>query len=170
MSQILNDYLLVESKRPPRGNKAGMTIKKGERFFAQRLSEHSILVYFAWGPPLAETLEDYEIVGEMQSLFDADVRNQMYSEMKNTIKILQEEKSIKPNITKVISNNRATIVFFDDGEKVVVKLQKGDKKDLEKAIMAACSKKLLGSYTEVLNALEKIEKNRVKYCCVLGQK
>ena len=51
--------------------------------------------------------------------------------------------SIDFNIKKVIHNNSATIVFWETGDKTVVKKQKGEKNDIEKAIMAAYMKKAL---------------------------
>lgn len=48
-------------------------------------------------------------------------------------------------IKKVIFNAPATIVFWADGTKTVVKCGKGDKWDPEKGLAMACAKKLLGN-------------------------
>ena len=51
----------------------------------------------------------------------------------------------KYNIERVIFNNPATIVFWEDGTKTVVKRQKGDRWDREKGIAMAIAKKLYGN-------------------------
>lgn len=61
----------------------------------------------------------------------------------------------KFGIRKVIFNNPATIVFWEDGTKTVVKRQKGDRWDKEKGIAMAIAKKLYG--------------NTGKYCDILKE-
>ncbi len=52
----------------------------------------------------------------------------------------------KASIDNVIFNNPATIVFWSDGTKTVVKRQKGDKKfDPEKGLAMAICKKIMGN-------------------------
>ena len=48
-------------------------------------------------------------------------------------------------IERVLFNKPATIVFWADGTKTVVKCRKGDKWDAEKGLAMACAKKLLGN-------------------------
>lgn len=48
-------------------------------------------------------------------------------------------------IKKVIFNNPATIVFWSDGTKTVVKIQKGEVFDHEKGLAMAISKKMFGN-------------------------
>lgn len=48
-------------------------------------------------------------------------------------------------ITKVIFNDPATIVFWNDGSKTVVKCNSEDKFDPEKGLAIACMKKLFGN-------------------------
>ena len=48
-------------------------------------------------------------------------------------------------IKRVIFNNPATIIYWKDGTKTVVKCQPGDTWDEEKGFMAAYLKKLLGN-------------------------
>ena len=50
----------------------------------------------------------------------------------------------KPEIEKVIFNNPATIVIWNDGTKTVVKAQEGDEWDEEKGLAMAICKKLIG--------------------------
>ena len=56
-----------------------------------------------------------------------------------------EVKVSEGRIKNVIFNAPATIVFWADGTKTVVKCRKGDKFDPEKGIAMACAKKLLGN-------------------------
>ena len=51
---------------------------------------------------------------------------------------------IVPAVEKVIYNNPATIVFWNDGTKTVVKCQKEDTFSKSAGLYAAISKKMLG--------------------------
>lgn len=51
----------------------------------------------------------------------------------------------RPTVDRVIFNSPATIIFWTDGTKTVVKCQPGDTYDEEKGFMAAYLKKLLGN-------------------------
>lgn len=53
-----------------------------------------------------------------------------------------------PEIKNVIFNNPATIVFWDDGTKTVVKCQEGETYDPEKGLAMAISKRMLGNKYE----------------------
>lgn len=58
--------------------------------------------------------------------------------------------SSEPKIKEIIFNGPATIVFWPDGTKTVVKCDPRDEFDPEKGLAMACAKKLLGDdfYTE----------------------
>ena len=56
-----------------------------------------------------------------------------------------KSKSSIPDIENVIFNEPATIVFWSDGSKTVVKCQDGDIYDPEKGLAMAISKKALGN-------------------------
>ena len=62
----------------------------------------------------------------------------IYSDLVNSI-------MLKPTIKKVIFNNPATIVFWEDGTKTVVKAGDGDIYDPEKGLAMAFAKKFLGN-------------------------
>lgn len=49
-------------------------------------------------------------------------------------------------VKDVIYNNPATIVFWSDGEKTVVKCGKGDTYDAEKGLFAAIAKRTSGNH------------------------
>ena len=66
------------------------------------------------------------------------------------------EKKLK--ITRVVFNDPATIVFWTDGTKTVVKQQKCDKKkkfDPEKGLAMAIAKKALGNQGNYFNEIRK---------------
>lgn len=61
---------------------------------------------------------------------------------------------IKVEIEKIIVSGPATVVFWADGTKTVVKLRDGDKDSMESAVSAALVKRILGnSRTKVLEFL-----------------
>lgn len=66
---------------------------------------------------------------------------------------------LRPDIKKVIYNDPATIIFWEDGTKTVVQCQKGDDYDPEKGLVMAIAKKALGNTSRALNdVLHKWEK------------
>ena len=60
-----------------------------------------------------------------------------------------------PEIKNVIFNDPATIVFWEDGTKTVVKCQDGDEFDLEKGLSMAIAKKAYGNKGSYCNKLKK---------------
>ena len=60
-----------------------------------------------------------------------------------------------PDIKNVIFNDPATIVFWKDGTKTVVKCQDGDEFDLEKGLAMAIVKKAYGNKGSYCNKLKK---------------
>ena len=60
-----------------------------------------------------------------------------------------------PEIKKVIFNDPATIVFWEDGTKTVVKCQDGDEFDPEKGLAMAIVKKAYGNKGNYCNKLKK---------------
>lgn len=58
-------------------------------------------------------------------------------------------------IKRVIFNKPATIVFWANGDKTVVKCQKGEKYDKEKGLAMAVSKYIYGNKSNFNNIFEK---------------
>lgn len=58
-------------------------------------------------------------------------------------------------IEKVIFNDPATIVFWDDGTKTVVKCRKSDTFNKETGLAFCCAKKLLGNKSDYKKNLKK---------------
>lgn len=69
----------------------------------------------------------------------------------NTIRTMQ---TVIPKIKDVIYNDPATIVFWEDGTKTVVKC-KNEKFDPEKGLAMAFSKKMLGNKGNYYNIFKK---------------
>lgn len=68
------------------------------------------------------------------------------------------------NIKKVIFNDPATIVLWDDGTKTIVKCQDGEKYDKEKGLALCISKKVLGNkgnYNEVFKKYIQYERKNI---------
>lgn len=65
-------------------------------------------------------------------------------------------------VKKVIFNNPATIIFWDDKTKTVVKCQEGDTYDKEKGFVMAYLKKMLGNKNEFNKEIHKWVKEESK--------
>ena len=62
-----------------------------------------------------------------------------------------------PGIKKVILNNPATIILWNDGTKTVVKCSKNEKFDPEKGLAMAISERVLGSYSKFKKIMDSAE-------------
>ena len=60
-----------------------------------------------------------------------------------------------PEVEKVVFHDPATIVYWKDGTKSVVKCSEGDKYDPEKGFAIAVAKKVYGSYTNFEKQMKK---------------
>lgn len=58
-------------------------------------------------------------------------------------------------VKKIIKNGPATIVFWTDGTKTIVKLQEGDQDDIYAGFTAALAKKIFGSTSKVRKIMKK---------------
>lgn len=87
------------------------------------------------------------------SLFPAKIKS-IDHYMLNGLDVAANTKHVS-KINKVIFNDPATIVFWCDGTKTVVKAQNGEKYDPEKGLMAAITKKALGNKGNYYNVIEK---------------
>lgn len=111
--------------------------------------------------PFADGLRATAIIDEVHEYMKNDVKTsyELYEEMRKLRELEREAKKIgcrvvaeswfksvnMPGIEKVIFNDPATIVIWDDGTKTVVKAQKGELFDPEKGLAMAVSKKALGN-------------------------
>ena len=71
-------------------------------------------------------------------------------------------KRFAPSIKKVIFNDKATIVIWEDGVKTVVKCMEGEPYDKEKGMAMAIAKRVLGNkdgwYSEIKKWVYKNDK------------
>ena len=68
---------------------------------------------------------------------------------------MKQDHNRLPDIKNVIFNDPATIVFWSDGSKTVVKVQDGDEYNEEKGLAMAISKKALGNKGNYCNVFKK---------------
>lgn len=78
-----------------------------------------------------------------------DILDYLEENMKETLFTLNLK------IEKVVFNEPATIVFWSNGDKTVVKCQKGDKFDKEKGIALAVTKYVFGNKSNYNNTVKK---------------
>lgn len=87
---------------------------------------------------------------------DIELQKAIYRNMINSMYgIKTAEKNYIPEIKNVIFNDPATIVFWNDGTKTVVKCQPGDHFDPEKGLAMAIAKKAYGNKGSYCNQLKK---------------
>ena len=72
--------------------------------------------------------------------------------------IFYPKENVIPPIEKVIFNPPATIVFWDDGEKTVVKCKESEEFDHECGLAMAIAKRYFGSRSEFKKAIEMAKK------------
>lgn len=78
-----------------------------------------------------------------------------YNRLLDSLSYKSYSSSVVPAIEKVIFNKPATIVFWSDGTKTVVKVQKGDKFNKEKGLAMAITKKALGNEGNYYDEIKK---------------
>lgn len=66
----------------------------------------------------------------------------------------EEDIAFFPVVDRIVFNDPATIVFWDDGTKTVVKCMKGEKFERYAGFAAACTKKLFGSTSRAKAIME----------------
>lgn len=91
---------------------------------------------------------------------DVEMTREAYKMMVNDLYGYKGEHAAKPyagpyKIQKVIFNDPATIVFWPDGSKTVVKCQVGDVYDPEKGLAMAIVKKVYGNKGSYCNEIKK---------------
>lgn len=99
---------------------------------------------------------------EIRSYIDTDTK--ITSEIFKSIVNSRFAKRKVPTIKNVIFNDPATIVFWSDNTKTVVKTQNGEEFDPEKGLAMAISKKALGNEGSYYNDIKKhVEKYYANY-------
>lgn len=88
---------------------------------------------------------------------DMEIAHQSVYSRDKTLDFLKELFRNQARVVRVVHNGPATVLFWDDGTKTVVKLQNGDTDDHEKAIMAGMLKRLYPNWQDVLRKKNVIE-------------
>lgn len=107
-------------------------------------------------------LDKYNVYGEAVVKVGGKINSPGYINGNNLERTYKEGRTYSPTryvngskIKKVIFNDPATIVFWSDGTKTVVKCQDGDMFDLEKGLAMAIAKKAMGNQGNYCNELKK---------------
>lgn len=87
--------------------------------------------------------------------FAASQKKTPYSDMFKNITIPTLKLDMSRKITNVIFNNPATIVFWDDGTKTVVKCQNNETFDPEKGLAMAIAKRFFDNKGSYFNQIKK---------------
>ena len=135
------------------------------------LGQPTIPSYKSAFPTIGVDLENIDASKEMENTqaqqrvkyVDTDTAAQVVryvdEDTKQAVKMCKEMLNMRFGkyfeIQKVIFNAPATIVFWKDGTKTVVKAQKGDKFDPEKGLAMAFAKRALGDKGNYYNVFQK---------------
>ena len=94
-------------------------------------------------------------VNDVWKGFTEDQKKFVYFMLSEALNESRKDVTIK----RIIFNGPATVVFWTDGTKTVVRYQDGTEvtDDREKAVFAACAKKLMGTNTTGSNYLDRIK-------------
>ncbi len=98
----------------------------------------------------------------MINAFDEDCNKEFIDYLKEKLTEFAQENCVK----KIVRNGPATIVFWDDGTKTIVKRAEGTKDDIYMAFCSAFTKKMLGNNSRIKrvifkNLIEEGEKKNV---------
>ena len=113
--------------------------------------------------PVEKTIEsrNYFLEGSMRSAYlGGAISKKEYDKMfkqhrKAFHNRLAESRIVFPGIENVIFNHPATIVYWDDGTRTVVKVQGSDAFDPEKGLAMAIAKKAFGNKGAYFNEIKK---------------
>ena len=94
--------------------------------------------------------KNFNLPKNIKKYFDTDIA--MTKQLVNSV---YGRNAFKGGIKNVIFNDPATIVFWNDGSKTVVKTQDGDEFDPEKGLAMAISKKVLGNKYDYYNTFNR---------------
>lgn len=106
--------------------------------------------------------EDEEVTMNGVSVLDEDCNKRFIDCLKEILIKFAQENCVK----KIVRNGPATIVFWDDGTKTIVKRAEGTKDDIYMAFCSAFTKKMLGTNSRIKriifnNLIEEGEKKNV---------
>lgn len=98
----------------------------------------------------------------MNNVFNEDCNKKFIDLLKEILTEFAQENCVK----KIVRNGPATIVFWEDGTKTIVKRAEGTKDDIYMAFCSAFTKKMLGNNSRIKrvifkNLIEEGEKKNV---------
>lgn len=128
--------------------------------------EMNLLQGYAFAKREMEAKQNQQRVGYVNPHNRAQIIHYIEEDIKQTTKLCKEMLNMKYGtcfgIAKVVFNNPATIVFWADGTKTVVKAGKGDRFDPEKGLAMAIAKRALGNEGNYYNVFrEHLPKTKV---------
>lgn len=80
-------------------------------------------------------------------------------------KNVQKKERTLPTVERTIMNKRATVIFWCDGTKTVVKRRKGEKQNRELAVLYAIAEKALGSKKARTEFIENVTDGKYENEC-----
>lgn len=102
-----------------------------------------------------ESLEALELVKPDADICEKEeLRKEILSKMA-TIKVAKTKNSYSLNVSKIIFNPPATIVFWEDGTKTVVKCSAEDEFNEYYGLLAALGKKAYGNNSQIKKLIDK---------------
>lgn len=87
----------------------------------------------------------------MNNVFNEDCNKEFIDYLKEKLTEFAQENCVK----KIVRNGPATIVFWDDGTKTIVKRAEGTKDDIYMAFCSAFTKKMLGNNSRIKRVIFK---------------
>lgn len=129
------------------------------------ITEKYKTLYFVWDNDERYYVIDWDITGGMVLTASANFEMKMTAQLNDEqLKVWEaalgigngqkhkSENAVQP--TKILIQGTATIIWWSDGTKTVVKCQKGDKMDPEKGIAMCVMKKIMGTNETHSNYLD----------------
>ncbi len=132
----VNDYVIVKLRRNTRGRQE----VPQETSVGKLISSTDVLVYSAYGQPQMYPTTELVFLGFAKTFEELEEEAFRVHQTNLQAKIRMKLPTM---VTRVIVSGPATIVFFSDGDKVVVKREPKDKEDPEKAFAMCLAKKFL---------------------------
>lgn len=173
-SSIKDDELVKKVKEAMNAIRGGFTYRAPNTFTIDEL--HTVPADDGWLRTLPFKVADFDrpnrngsmlkynhcymdILGKVNNVEQDKEGIKMNVIFKNTydatkVSVVETNKAL-PKIKNVMFNNPATIVFWSDGDKTVVKCQNGEPYDPEKGLAMAISKKALGNDNKWYNEFKK---------------
>lgn len=124
-----------------------------DKFCEEQLSHISVLLQESITPKYVDYIHDRPLPNRLPPIED-EVVNYCKSDVQATLNAYYGMRR-KLQIEKVIFNDPATIIFWTDGTKTVVKAQDGEVFDPEKGMAMAISKKFLGNHGNYFEEFKK---------------